>query len=545
MPQQDFILIAQSETIQYDEFSDLPLDRLELFQNLIYPRMIRFEGKFYSHLDIVNKFFFNSSFSEANFPKKRQLLSLWNLPSFAGVYLANLLTSMGIHTKIINNFDAEYDIFCETYNKSPKKPIVGISTTFHLNWASIKRLVKKLRSIDANMHIVAGGAFFPTLAMDSSPEQWAKNIKNAGLNAVFSSMNSETELCDYLLNNKLEKSKKISNLNWLDDNGVYHSEEKKWMEPITTPLPNCWQKLDLSFLKRTIQLRTVIGCPFACAFCSYPVMSKGFHPMSLDAVENLLENLKEIKRIKQLVILDDTANVPPKRFINICKLIQKTGWSWFSFLRPQFLNEETVSLMKESGCEAVYLGIESANDNILSAMNKKASNYDMAKGINLLNKYGIKSMGSFIVGFPGETEKTINETFNFIENSGLDFYALKEFFYISSTGVDYMRDKYSLEGIGNKWSHYTMDSTEASQAKIYMFKNIKNSVHLDPDAGIWHLVAMLDAGFSMADIVEIQKNINLVIVSQLDGDFNDKHIGFKALSALAQKKVQLFHGALD
>jgi p-methyltransferase len=50
----DLILIAQSEVVNYEAYSSLPLDRIDLCRELIYPRMIRFRGRFMSHVDLLN-----------------------------------------------------------------------------------------------------------------------------------------------------------------------------------------------------------------------------------------------------------------------------------------------------------------------------------------------------------------------------------------------------------------------------------------------------------------------------------------------------------
>ena len=86
--------------------------------------------------------------------------------------------------------------------------------------------------------------------------------------------------------------------------------------------------------------------------------------------------------------------------------------------------------------------------------------------INFLHEYAIKTFGSFIVGFPGENEDTINETIQFIEKSKIDYYSLKEFYYLHSTSIASSSEKYELTGQGNKWQHSTMSSTEVAETKV-------------------------------------------------------------------------------
>ena len=107
----DFIIISQSEVVNYEKYSKLPLDRLPIFSNLVYPRMVYYKKGFHSHLDVMNKFLNGIFWNEADYRRRRKLLNIWNLPGFSGIHLANFLRKYHIHTYIINNFDAEWDLF--------------------------------------------------------------------------------------------------------------------------------------------------------------------------------------------------------------------------------------------------------------------------------------------------------------------------------------------------------------------------------------------------------------------------------------------------
>ncbi len=141
-------------------------------------------------------------------------------------------------------------------------------------------------------------------------------------------------------------------------------------------------------------------------------------------------------------------------------------------------------------------------------------------------------MATFIIGYPGETEETIQENINFIEMMELDFYTLKEFYYMKHTAVHQRREEFGLEGFGGKWSHNTMNSRQASAKKIEMFKKIKKSVFVDPDTSLWYIACLYDQGFSIEIISQVQKEINTVMRDQVDGVFNDEHSAFVNLKKL-------------
>jgi len=521
----DFIIISQSEVVNYEQYSKLPLDKLELYKHLIFPRMVYFKEGFHSHLDLINYYKNGIFYLDAGYSERKKLLNIWHLPGFSGIHLANYLLKYGIKTKVINFFDSEWDNFCEIYRSANRPPLVGISSTYYLSYSEVSRLAKKLRKFDADIEIVLGGAFVNEQVLNNSLEVLRKPMLRQKINYALYAFNSEKDLKDLILcrreNGDLEK---VNNLTYYKE-GDFKEENfrvtnSNWNEAELNNSP-LWSDIDMPFLSNTIQLRTSSGCPFSCAFCSYPTTAGGFFLMDIENVEKNIKSVLRQKNLKNIIFIDDTFNVPPKRFKEMCRIFEKYSFEWFSFLRAQFVDDETAKLMKESGCKAVYLGVESSNDIVLKNMNKKATRKDFIRGIELLNKYEIDSLAAFVLGFPGETNETINENIEFIENTGIKFYTLKEFFYMKHTPVYESRKKYGLTGLETDWKHNTMDYDTANKKKIEMFKQIKNSVFIDPDTSLWYIAYLYDQGLSIDDIVKIQKEINSIMHRQLNYDFDE------------------------
>ena len=76
--------------------------------------------------------------------------------------------------------------------------------------------------------------------------------------------------------------------------------------------------------------------------------------------------------------------------------------------------------MKEAGCKRVYLGLESGSQTTLKLMNKKATLEDGLNAVYHFRKAGIEVAAFFIVGYPGESETSIEETFKFALKLPLD-----------------------------------------------------------------------------------------------------------------------------
>jgi len=523
----DLLLIAQSEVVNYEDYSQLPLDRIDLYRELVFPRMVHFRGKFRSHLDMINLCRSGVSFQDASPSQRRDLLSVWNLPSCTALHLANKLLGHGIRTCIINNFDAEWDRFCEAYSGCRKPPLVGISSTFHLGWSEPRRIVRKLRQFAPDMEIAVGGAFVNARTLTGEAAAFEKPMRRYGIDYILHGFHAESDLVTLLLSRRRGSNcSEVSNLAYLDRESTpreFHATPPRWNAPVLGEVPFLWDQLDLPFVRTTLQMRTSCGCPFSCAFCSYPKVAHGFQMMDIDGIGRSLESAFRIPGVTRLCFIDDTFNVPVARFKEICRLLTRYRCEWFSFLRVQFLDEDTARLMKKSGCRAVYLGIESANDAVLRNMNKRAIRSDFERGVALLKKNGITAVAAFVLGFPGETERSIRDNIDFIENSGVDFYTLKEFYYMEHTPVHQQREQYGLVGSGNQWSHSTMDSPTAYRFKTEMFQSIRNATYLDADTSLWYLVALCDAGFSIEQIKTMQREINAVTQDQMRGEFNDLH----------------------
>lgn len=537
MSEIDLILIGQSEVVDYGQYSKFSLDRIELYKDLVFPRMIHYQGRMHSHIDLLNVFTHGRSYSDAEPHLRREMLNIWNLPGMSGVHLGNYLLSFGLTTKLINNFDSEFDLIEETYHTARKKPLVGISSTFYMGFREIRRICKFLHGIDPKMNIVLGGAFANSSVANGGVLRFEKAMRKCGINYLLHAFNSESDLRFLMeaLRRGMEPNE-VQNLAYFENNDPKNGElkvtEKVWNQPVLNENPVNWSELDLPFINHTIQTRTVSGCPFNCAFCSYPTTAGGHHLMDLDHFEKHLCSLLRIPGVNRIVFIDDTFNVPPTRFKKLLKMFMRYDFEWFSFLRCQYVNDEQAKMMKDSGCQGVYLGVESASDVVLKNMNKRASRADLLRGANLLSKYNIPKMVAFVLGFPGETEQTIQENRTFLRETSAEFYTLKEFYYMEHTSVHAKREEYQLSGTGNTWKHATMDSSTATAHRHQMFIDIEDSIHIDPDISLWHWIYLYDQGYTMAQVQQIQRETNTIIKAQMQGKFDEEHPSFGKLKKL-------------
>src|SRR5258707_825167 len=77
----DLILIGRNEIIDYKKYLRLPLDRIDIYRDLVQLRMTYFDGGFRPYLEILNKALYGDYWLSAGYPSRRELLSIWNLNS--------------------------------------------------------------------------------------------------------------------------------------------------------------------------------------------------------------------------------------------------------------------------------------------------------------------------------------------------------------------------------------------------------------------------------------------------------------------------------
>jgi radical SAM superfamily enzyme YgiQ (UPF0313 family) len=177
---------------------------------------------------------------------------------------------------------------------------------------------------------------------------------------------------------------------------------------------------------RTAFMITARGCPFKCTFCASQTMWSKFRFRSAGNIIREVEYLREKYGIEQIDFYDDTLTAIPDRMEQMCDYMIDSGMKvkWNAFARVTDLKD--INLMKKmrlAGCYELQLGIESADQDILNAANKKITVEDTINAVALCDKAGIHSLGYFILGLPGETRETINRTINFARTVGLDLAA--------------------------------------------------------------------------------------------------------------------------
>jgi radical SAM superfamily enzyme YgiQ (UPF0313 family) len=159
-------------------------------------------------------------------------------------------------------------------------------------------------------------------------------------------------------------------------------------------------------------LQTKRGCPLNCIYCTYPLL-EGSKPRMAQA-RAIVDEIEEIKSrgISHFFFVDAVFNGPETHAAVICEELirRETDISFAAYLAPRASSDEFPLLLKRAGCTAAELGTDALNDKMLSSYKKGFNVDDVMRFSRALKEQGIPQCHNLILGGPGETDETMEES---------------------------------------------------------------------------------------------------------------------------------------
>jgi anaerobic magnesium-protoporphyrin IX monomethyl ester cyclase len=212
-------------------------------------------------------------------------------------------------------------------------------------------------------------------------------------------------------------------------------------------------------------ITTARGCPYRCVFCA----SSRYWPLRFNSPEYVIRGLARLVnefRYRRIVIWDDMFSVNLPRLHKIAELLEdtniphKVGFSCQT--RANTITPEVAQLFKRINIEAVCLGLESGCARTLDYLKGDSVTIeDNERAIKTLRQYGIKPIGSFIIGSPTETRAEILETLEFIKRN--DLYTFSAYLLVPLPGTpawDYAEAHHKVSPLMD-FSRLSMGKTES------------------------------------------------------------------------------------
>ena len=195
---------------------------------------------------------------------------------------------------------------------------------------------------------------------------------------------------------------------------------------------------------------TSLGCPYGCEFCE--AGRTAYNPRSPETVIREIQECYEQYGIREIDFFDYEFTADKKRVLSICRLIceRRMDFIWACRSRIDTVDRELLTAMRAAGCRRIYFGIELGIESILKCINKGITPSKTEEVINLCRELGIKTLGFFLVGAPGETKETFRKTLAFAKRLDLDYVKFSKCLakpltplwkeMVSATGRDYWKD---------------------------------------------------------------------------------------------------------
>jgi radical SAM superfamily enzyme YgiQ (UPF0313 family) len=305
---------------------------------------------------------------------------------------------------VINNFNPNF---------------IGISFVTPL-FSEMKRLVEIIKEINKEIITIGGGphcSSFPKETLEESSldivviGEGDFTIKEIVINKDFSKIKGIA----YKKDKKIfvnEGREPIKDLNSLPFPAYYLYDFKKYhiSKTIARKHPVVW-------------METSRGCVYNCVYCNKNIFGRCFREKSAERVVEEMAKLEKIG-VKEVHFTDDAFTTNMNRAKKICDLLIerkiKIDWALVTGVRVNQVDFELLKKMKKARCYKLFFGIESGNQHILNNIKKGITLEQVRNAVYWAKKVGIEVWGAFMIGLPGETEETMQDTIDFAKSLNLD-----------------------------------------------------------------------------------------------------------------------------
>ncbi len=341
-------------------------------------------------------------------------------------YLAGYLREQDYDVSIIDGEALRFSCQ-ETVNEVLKEgpDFVGISCKT-LWVTNANKIALGIKEKNQNIPIVAGGHHVTSLPKQSLEEF-------PGFDSIVMG-EGEITLLEYI--NVINKNGNLANVNGLayrDGNEIKVNPRReetidinKLHKPAFDLLPHLPKYYNPALVNvkglPAFPLITSRGCPFQCAFCDRNVFGNTTRIPPAEYIFSIVEEIYYKYGISNLLFDDDNIMINKKIFNKLMEMIRKSNMklSLTCQARVNSIDEDSLRILKDSGCWQLMFGIESGSQKMLKAMKKGTKLHQVKNAIAMSRKFGIKTFGMFIIGYPGETIETLQETEAFIKSLKID-----------------------------------------------------------------------------------------------------------------------------
>ncbi|MBI2469986.1 MAG: cobalamin B12-binding domain-containing protein [Planctomycetes bacterium] len=214
---------------------------------------------------------------------------------------------------------------------------------------------------------------------------------------------------------------KIPGIAWLED-GVFKKNTgyvTRFSDGCLAPSFHRWINVR-AYLSRlsTIPIQTKLGCHFKCIYCTYRKIEG--HDYRLCDPESVIDAIKKLTTIglRDIEFVDNVFNSPYDHALAVCEGLARSRPSarlQSLELNPLFMDDTLLTAMEQAGFVGIGITVESASDAVLNGLQKGFTAKDVYNAAQVIQRHHLPCLWIFMLGGPGETEATVQETLRFAE----------------------------------------------------------------------------------------------------------------------------------
>jgi radical SAM superfamily enzyme YgiQ (UPF0313 family) len=194
------------------------------------------------------------------------------------------------------------------------------------------------------------------------------------------------------------------------------------LDDLPLPEPGLWIPSIRGQSEFWVPVQSRRGCALGCSFCSTAAIEgRPLRARSPEAIAAWLEQLAA-SGFANFNFVDNTFNLPPDYAKELCRKIVDRGLAinFWCIIYPKWIDAELVELMARAGCREISLGFESGSDPMLAGLNKMFNTEEVKTVAKMFADAGIFRRGFLLLGGPGETRESIEESLAFADSLNLD-----------------------------------------------------------------------------------------------------------------------------
>jgi radical SAM superfamily enzyme YgiQ (UPF0313 family) len=358
-------------------------------------------------------------------------------PPLGLLYLASQLRDKGLRVDIVDlsaRGEMDQQAIPDGYD------LYGFST-YSVNYGLTRQLADAVKSRMPQVVTVAGGPHASAL-----PEQ----VADDGFDVV---VHGEGEMAIVQIIEALQAGSTLPRI-------LYGTPPN----PLDSlPFPD-YELVDLSTYSREVDGQPCVsilssrGCPYRCTFCNSNIMGAG-KPMRYRSPQNVVAEIRQIKSkygIRHFRFQDDIFTINQQRVAELTRFLAAENIVYRCFARINTHTERMAGLLREGGCVHASFGVETGSRKLLAkhAMHKGQTPHQIEWALTNAYNAGIRMRIFLIVGFPGETDETIEETLALVKNCPWDEFSVYPLIAYPGTLLHDDPAKFGITHIDRNYSDY-------------------------------------------------------------------------------------------